>query len=165
VRCVPPDSSGFVPPRLGARLPFYRPRGRRVTCTPRYLATCGRTSCYGVERAVVRSIFAVIRPRWPTSYPNSGGSRVGGGRWRWRSLIGFEGGADDDRYGAQERAERRSFPMSAAVAEWLLQCSGVRLRSQACARTRGYGDRAVTVAGMATYRPSAPHLTCRVTGK
>jgi hypothetical protein len=55
--------------------------------------------------------------------------------------------------------------MSSAVAEWLLQCSGVRLRSQACARMRGYGGRAVTVAGMATHRPSAPYLTCKVTGK
>jgi hypothetical protein len=26
-------------PRLGVRPPFYRSRGRRVTCTPRYLAT------------------------------------------------------------------------------------------------------------------------------
>jgi hypothetical protein len=82
-----------------------------------------------------------------------------------RLLIGFEGGADDGWYGAQEQAERRSFPMRSAVAEWLLQRPGVHLRCRACACTRGYGGRAVTVTGMAIHRPSAPHLTCRVTGK
>jgi hypothetical protein len=84
------------PPRLGVRPPFYRSRGRRVTCTPRYLATWGCTSRYAVEWAAVRTIFAAIWPWWPASYPNSGGSRVGGrqmvvassdrlrGRcWRW----------------------------------------------------------------------------------
>jgi hypothetical protein len=51
-----------VPPRLGVRPPFYRARGRRVTCAPRYLATWGCTSCYAVEWAAVRTIFAAI---WP----------------------------------------------------------------------------------------------------
>jgi hypothetical protein len=50
------------PPRLGVRPPFYRSRGRRVTCALRYLATWGCTSCYAVEWAAVRTIFAAI---WP----------------------------------------------------------------------------------------------------
>jgi hypothetical protein len=50
-----------LPPRLGARPPPpYRSRGRRVTCAPRYLATWGSTSCYAVEWAAVRTIFAAI---------------------------------------------------------------------------------------------------------
>jgi hypothetical protein len=48
--------------RLGARPPFYRSRGRRVTCAPHYLATWGSTSCYAVEWAAVWTIFAAI---WP----------------------------------------------------------------------------------------------------
>jgi hypothetical protein len=33
------SSVSRLPLRLGVRSPFYRPRGQRVTCTPRYLAT------------------------------------------------------------------------------------------------------------------------------
>jgi hypothetical protein len=49
-------------PRLGVHPPFYRSRERRVTCAPRYLATWGCTSCYAVEWAAVRTVFAAI---WP----------------------------------------------------------------------------------------------------
>jgi hypothetical protein len=31
-----------LPLRLGVRPPFYRSRGRRITCAPRYLATWGK---------------------------------------------------------------------------------------------------------------------------
>jgi hypothetical protein len=48
--------------RLGVRPPFYRSRGRRITCAPRYLATWGSTTCYAVEWAAVRTILAAI---WP----------------------------------------------------------------------------------------------------
>jgi hypothetical protein len=51
-----------LPPRLGIHPPFYRSRGQWVTCAPRYLATWGSTSCYAVEWAAVRAIFAAI---WP----------------------------------------------------------------------------------------------------
>jgi hypothetical protein len=64
----------------GVRPPFYRSRGRRITCAPRYLATRGSTTCYAVEWAAVRTILAAIWPSWPTLYPNSGGSRVEGQR-------------------------------------------------------------------------------------
>jgi hypothetical protein len=62
------------------RPPFYRSRGRRITCAPHYLATWGSTTCYAVEWAAVRTILAAIWPSWPTLYPNSGGSRVEGQR-------------------------------------------------------------------------------------
>jgi hypothetical protein len=51
-----------LPPRLGVCPPFYRSRGRRVTCAPRYLGTWGSTSRYAVEWAAARTIFAAI---WP----------------------------------------------------------------------------------------------------
>jgi hypothetical protein len=60
----------------------------------------------------------------------------------------LEGGADAGPYGVQELAERRSFPTRFTRLESLLQ-------GPACACTRGYGGRAVTVAGMAVHRPSA----------
>jgi hypothetical protein len=85
--------------RLGVRPPFYRSRGRQVTCVPRYLATWGSTSCYAVEWAAVRTIFAAI---WPTLYPNSGGSRVEGRQMVAMSSDRLEGGADVGLYGAQE---------------------------------------------------------------
>jgi hypothetical protein len=65
------------PPRLGVRPPFYRSRGQRVTCTPRYLAMWRGATCCGVEWAAVRAILAAIWSSWPDLYPNSGGSRVG----------------------------------------------------------------------------------------
>jgi hypothetical protein len=58
------------------------------------------------------------------------------------------GGVDAGLYGVQELAERRSFPTRFTGLELLLQ-------RQACSCTRGYGGRAVTVAGMAGHRPSA----------
>jgi hypothetical protein len=60
----------------------------------------------------------------------------------------LKGGADAGPYGAQELAERRSFPTRFTRLESLLQ-------GPACACTRGYGGHAVTVAGMAVHRPSA----------
>jgi hypothetical protein len=60
----------------------------------------------------------------------------------------LEGGADVGPYGVQEQVKRRLFPTRFTVLELLLQ----RL---ACARTRGDGDHAVIVAGMAFHRPSA----------
>jgi hypothetical protein len=86
----------------GVRSPFYRSRGRRVTCAPRYLATWGSTTCYAVEWAAVRVILAAIWPSWPTLYPNSDGSRVEG---RWMVAMSsdrLEGGADAGSYGVQE---------------------------------------------------------------
>jgi hypothetical protein len=90
------------PPRLGIRPPFYRSRGRRITCAPCYLATWGSTTCYAVERAAVRTILAAIWPSWPTLYPNSGGSRVEGRRMVAMSSDRLEGGADAGSYGVQE---------------------------------------------------------------
>jgi hypothetical protein len=50
-----------VSPRgWGVRSPFYRSRGRRITCAPRYLATWGSATCYAVEWAAVRAILAAI---------------------------------------------------------------------------------------------------------
>jgi hypothetical protein len=60
--CAAEPTSVRLSPRLGVRPPFYRSRGRRVTRAPRYLATWGCTSCYAVEWAAVRTIFAAI---WP----------------------------------------------------------------------------------------------------
>jgi hypothetical protein len=93
----------FVSPRgWGVRSPFYRSRGRRVTCAPRYLATWGSTTCYAVEWAAVRTILAAIWSSWPTSYQNSGGSRVGGRRMVAMSSDRLEGGADVGPYRVQE---------------------------------------------------------------
>jgi hypothetical protein len=69
-----------LPRGWGVRPPFYRSRGRRITCVSRYLATWGSTTCYAVEWAAVRTILAAIWPSCPTLYPNSGGSRVEGQR-------------------------------------------------------------------------------------
>jgi hypothetical protein len=88
--------------RLGGRSPFYRSRGRRVTCAPRCLATWGSTTCYAIERAAVRAILAAIWSSWPNLYPNSGGSRVGEQRMAVMSSDRLEGGADAGLYGVQE---------------------------------------------------------------
>jgi hypothetical protein len=58
------------------------------------------------------------------------------------------GGVDAGLYGVHELVERRSFPTRFTGLELLLQ-------RKACSCTRGYGSRAVTVAGMAVHRPSA----------
>jgi hypothetical protein len=86
----------------GVRSPFYRSRGRRVTCAPRYLATWRSATCYAVEWAAVRTILAAIWPSWPTLYPNSDGSRVEGRRMVAMSSDRLEGSADAGSYGAQE---------------------------------------------------------------
>jgi hypothetical protein len=52
--------SSVLSPRLGVRPPFYRSRGQRVTCAPRYLAMWRSATCYGVEWAAVRAILAAI---------------------------------------------------------------------------------------------------------
>jgi hypothetical protein len=91
-----------VSPRLGVCPPFYRSRGKRITCAPRYLATWGSTTCYAVEWAAVREILAAIWSSWPILYPNSGGSRVGEQRMAVMSSDRLEGGADVGLYGAQE---------------------------------------------------------------
>jgi hypothetical protein len=65
-----------------------------------------------------------------------------------KSSDRLEGGADAGLYGVQEWAEWRSFPTCFTGLELLLQ-------GLACACTRRYGGRAVTVAGMAVHRPSA----------
>jgi hypothetical protein len=88
-----------VPARLGGSSPFYRSRGRRITCTPRYLATWRSTTCYVVEWAAVRAILAAIWSSWPDLYPNSGGSRVGEQRMAVMSSDRLEGGADAGPYG------------------------------------------------------------------
>jgi hypothetical protein len=90
------------PLRLGGSPPFYRSRGRRITCVPRYLATWGSATCYAVEWAAVRTILAAIWPSWPTLYPNSGCSRVEGRRMVAMSSDRLEGGADVGPYGVQE---------------------------------------------------------------
>jgi hypothetical protein len=136
------------PPRLGVRLPFYRSRGQRVTCAPRYLAMWRSVTCYGVEWAAVRAILAVIWSPWPDLYPNSGDSRVREQRMAVTFSDRLEGGADAGPYGAQELAERRSFPTRLTGLKSLLQ-------GPACACMHGYGGHAVTVAGMAVHRPSA----------
>jgi hypothetical protein len=139
----------LLPPlRLGGSSPFYRSRGWRITCMPRYLATWRSTTCYAVEWAAVRAILAAIWSSWPNLYPNSGGSRVGEQRMAVMSSDRLEGGADAGLYGVQELAERRSFPTRFTGLESLLQ-------GPACACMRGYGGHAVTVAGMAVHRPSA----------
>jgi hypothetical protein len=89
------------PPRLGVRPPFYRSRGRRVTCALRYLAMWRSATCYGVEWAAVRAIFAAIWSSWPDLYPNSGGSRVGEQQMAVMSSGRLEGGADASLYGVQ----------------------------------------------------------------
>jgi hypothetical protein len=53
--CVLSSSS-----RLRGSSPFYRSRGRRITCMPCYLATRRSTTCYAVEWAAVRAILAAI---------------------------------------------------------------------------------------------------------
>jgi hypothetical protein len=70
--------SCLSPRGWGVRPPFYRSRGRRITCAPRYLATWGSTTCYAVEWVAVRTILAAIWPSWPILYPKNGGSRVEG---------------------------------------------------------------------------------------
>jgi hypothetical protein len=102
VVCSCPVSRVCVPPRLGGSSPFYRSRGRRTTCTPRYLATWRSTTCYAVEWAAVRAILAAIWSSWPDLYPNSGGSRVGEQRMAVMSSDRLEGGADAGPYGVQE---------------------------------------------------------------
>jgi hypothetical protein len=93
----------FVSPRgWGVRPPFYRSRGRRITCAPRYLATWGSATCYAVEWSAVRTILAAIWPSWPTLYPNSNGSRVEGRRMVAMSSGRLEGGADVGPYRVQE---------------------------------------------------------------
>jgi hypothetical protein len=87
---------------LGGSLPFYSSRGRRITCTPCYLATWGSATCYAVEWAAVRSILAAIWSSWPDLYPNSGGSRVVEQRKAVISSDRLEGGADAGLYGVQE---------------------------------------------------------------
>jgi hypothetical protein len=104
-------------------------------------------TCYGVEWAAVRAIPAMIRSSWPDLYPNSGGSRVGEQRMVVMSSDRLEGGADAGPYGAQELAERRSFPTRLTGPESLLQ-------GPECACACGYGGHAVTVAGMAVHRPT-----------
>jgi hypothetical protein len=99
VRCV---LSVCLPPRLGGSPPFYRSRGRRITCAPCYLATWGSATCCAVEWAAVRTILAAIWPSWPTLYPNSGGSRVEGRCMVAMSSDRLEGGADVGPYGVQE---------------------------------------------------------------
>jgi hypothetical protein len=91
-----------VPCGWGVRSPFYRSRGRRITCVSRYLATWGGATCYAVGRAAVRAILAVIWSSWPDLYPNSGGSRVGEQRMAVMSSDRLEGGADAGLYGVQE---------------------------------------------------------------
>jgi hypothetical protein len=91
-----------VPRGWGVRSPFYRSRGRRFTCAPRYLATWGSATCYAVEWAAVRAILAAIWSSWPDLYPNSGGSRVGEQRMAVMSSDRLEGGADAGLYGVQE---------------------------------------------------------------
>jgi hypothetical protein len=91
-----------VPCGWGVRSPFYRSRGRRFTCAPRYLATGGSATCYPVDWAAVRAILAVIWSSWPDLYPNSGGSRVGELRMAVMSSGRLEGGADAGLYGVQE---------------------------------------------------------------
>jgi hypothetical protein len=59
-------------------------------------------TCYAVEWAAVRTILAVIWSSWPTPYPNSGGSRVGGWRMMVMSYDRLEGGADVGLYRVQE---------------------------------------------------------------
>jgi hypothetical protein len=95
-------SVSLSPPRLGGSSPFYRSRGRRITCTPRYLATWRSTTCYAVEWAAVRAILAAIWSSWPDWYPNGGGSRVGEQRMAVMSSDRLEGGADAGPYGVQE---------------------------------------------------------------
>jgi hypothetical protein len=92
----------ILPPRLGGSPPFYRSRGRRITCAPRYLATWRSTTCYAVEWAAVRAILAAIWSSWPDLYPNNGGSRVGEQRMVVMSSDRLEGGADAGLYGVQE---------------------------------------------------------------
>jgi hypothetical protein len=60
----------------------------------------------------------------------------------------LEGAANVGPYGVQEQGRRRPIPARSTVLELLLQ----RL---ACACTCGDGGHAVTVAGMASHRPSA----------
>jgi hypothetical protein len=132
----------------GVRSPFYSSRGRRITCTPRYLATWGSATCYTVEWAAVREILAAIWSSWPDLYQNSGGSRVVEQRVAVKSSDRLVGGVDAGLYGVQELAERRSFPTRFTGLELSLQ-------GLACVCTRGYGGHAVTVAGMAVHRPSA----------
>jgi hypothetical protein len=143
-RCV----VSLSPPRLGGSSPFYRSRGRRITCTPCYLATWISTTCYAVEWAAIRVILAAIWSSCPDLYPNSGGSRVGEQWMTVKSSDRLEGGADAGLYEVQEQAERRSFPTRFTGLESLLQ-------GLACACTRGYGGHAVTAAEMAVHRPSA----------
>jgi hypothetical protein len=78
-KCVAQSVSPCVvcPPRLGGSSPFYRSRGKQITCMPRYLAMWRSTTCYAVEWAAVRAILAAIWSSWPDLYPNSGRSRVG----------------------------------------------------------------------------------------
>jgi hypothetical protein len=102
VCCVRSGLNVPVPCGWGVRPPFYRSRGRRITCAPRYLATWESATCYAVEWAAVRTILAAIWPSWPTFYPNSGGSRVEGRRMVAKSSDRFEGGADVGPYGVQE---------------------------------------------------------------
>jgi hypothetical protein len=102
VCCVLSDCLVSRPLRLGGSPPFYRSRGRRITCVPRYLATWGSATCYAVEWAAVRTILAAIWSSWPTMYPNSGGSRVEGRRMVAMSSDRLEGGAEVGLYGAQE---------------------------------------------------------------
>jgi hypothetical protein len=138
----------LVPLRLGGSSPFYRSRGRRATCMPRYLATWRSTTCYAVEWAAVRAILAAIWSSWPDLYLNSGDSSVGEQRMAVMSSDRLEGGPDAGPYGVQELAERRSFPTRFTGLESSLQ-------GPACTCTRGYGGHAVTVEGMAVHRPSA----------
>jgi hypothetical protein len=105
-------------------------------------------TCYGVEWAAARVILAAIWSSWPDLYPNSGDSRVGEQRMAVMFSDRLEGGADAGTYGAQELAERRSFPTRLTGLKSLLQ-------GPACACMHGYGGHAVTVAGMAVHRPIA----------
>jgi hypothetical protein len=114
------ESTVLFPLRLGGSSPFYRSRGRRTTCMPRYLATWRSTTCYAVEWAAVRAILAAIWSSWLDLYPNSGGSRVGEQRMAVMSFDRLEGGADAGPYGVQELAERRSFPTRFTGLESLL---------------------------------------------
>jgi hypothetical protein len=74
------------------------------------------------------------------------------------SLGGLEGVADDDPYGIQWQAWRRPVPACLTAPELLSQCP-------AWCCTHGGGRLQLTVAGMASHRPSVMTWHCKVTGK
>jgi hypothetical protein len=123
-----------------------------------YSATWGSMVRRAVEWAAALMVLAAILPSWRILYPNSGifegrGAVVG------RDVPGgLEGVADDDPYEVQWQAWRRPVPACLTVPELLPQCpawgcmrGGVRLQ--------------LTVAGMASRRPSVTTWPCKTTGK